>query len=107
MKGNNMKERQLALQTLSSILNKGDTIYYNVRHVSRSGMSRNIQFFWIDADRRPARITWLMSELLGYKHNDDGTIKVRGCGMDMGFHVISQLSVDIFGDYKSLKSEVL
>ena len=102
-----MKERQHALQTLKAFLNKGDTIYYNVKHVSRSGMSRNIQFFWIDTDRRPARITWLMSELLGYKHQNDGTIKVRGCGMDMGFHVISQLSVDIFGDYQSLKSEVL
>lgn len=102
-----MKQKQQAINTLKAFLNEGDTIYYNVTSVSRSGMSRNIQFFWIDTDRRPARITWLISELLGYKHNDDGTIKVRGCGMDMGFHVISNVASALFNDYKHLKSEAL
>jgi len=102
-----MKFYHDSLATLRAFLNKGDTIYYNVTHVARSGMSRNIRFYWVDTDRRPKDITYLMSEVLGYKDRSDGTIHVRGCGMDMGFKVISDLADALFADYKQLRSEAL
>ena len=35
------------------------------------------------------------------------SIGVGGCGMDMGFSVISNLADELFGDYKKLKYEQL
>lgn len=102
-----MSEKLNSIATLRSFLEPNETIYYKVTKVSRSGMSRNIEFYWIDMDRRPSRITWLMSEALGYKQLDDGSIRVRGCGMDMGFKVISDLADALFYDYKQLRSEAL
>lgn len=102
-----MKHYQHSFDTLKAILEKGDTIYYNVTHVARSGMSRNIKFYFVDTDRRPKNITWLMSEVLGYKQRPDTSINVRGCGMDMGFKVISDLADALFADYKQLRSEAL
>lgn len=67
-------------------------VYALVRHVSRSGMTRRICFWIIDASRpdRPwlRRITHPMSMLLGQAQHVDG-VKAEGCGMDMGWLVLN------------------
>jgi hypothetical protein len=45
--------------------------------------------------------------LLGYPIKKNDSLGVGGCGMDMGFHIISQVSSELFEDYKILKYELL
>ena len=58
-----------------------------VRSVSRSGMSRCIDFMVL-RNECAWRITRDVARLLGLKFNPDKGLKVDGCGMDMGFHCI-------------------
>lgn len=65
----------------------GIQVHAIVRHVSKSGMSRRIDFFvlrneWADC------ITRRIAILLGMPFHPDKGLKVDGCGMDMGFHCI-------------------
>lgn len=36
-------------------------------------------------------ISWLVGRACGYRCDDRGGLKVGGCGMDMGFHVVYRL----------------
>jgi hypothetical protein len=74
------------------MLKDNDTVYCNLKLVSRSGMTRHIQFFII-RDDMPIFITYKIANLLDWKMNKWGdAIKVQGCGMDMGFHVVHTLA---------------
>lgn len=80
----------------------GGTVYTLVTSVARSGMSRRIKVYVMHTDQRtgkayPANITHLVAAVLGYSRNDDGML-VRGCGMDMGFHVVYSLSRTLHKD---------
>jgi hypothetical protein len=44
-----------------------------------------------------------LSKALGYKLKDDGTIYVKGGGMDMGYHVVSTLSRVLYGSENKIK----
>ncbi len=69
------------------MLKDNDTVYCNLKLVSRSGMTRHIQFFII-RDDMPIFITYKISNLLDWKMNKWGdAITVQVCGMDIGFHV--------------------
>ena len=46
------KEQQEAVRGLREILKPGDTVYTNLEHVSRSGMSRVISVFLIRDNQR-------------------------------------------------------
>jgi hypothetical protein len=72
-------------------LKPGDTVFCILRHCSRSGMRRHIDFCVIrDGDHR--LLTGDIGHLLGYSRppKGDGLI-VDGCGMDMGFSVVYHL----------------
>lgn len=97
-----------ALEQLSNIFNStpwDDSVYSVLRHVSASGMSRNIDFYVI-RDNQPRYITGLLAMALGYKQAKNGGLTVGGCGMDMGFHIIYTLSSILYktdgsiGSYK-------
>jgi hypothetical protein len=69
---------------------ENDTIYTILRSVSRSGMTRYIDAYII-RDNKPECISFEIANGLGWKlqRADKGSgIKVEGCGMDMGFHLI-------------------
>tara|TARA_R110002096_G_scaffold429507_1_gene642453 strand:+ start:211 stop:549 length:339 start_codon:yes stop_codon:yes gene_type:complete len=83
-----------------------ETIYYCVTRVSQSGMSRDIKFMYHDG-KRLLNLSGFFSELCDYKWNGNGSIRVGGCGMDMGFHVISSVARTLFGDYKKLNYEAI
>ena len=76
---------------LSKNLKPGDTINCILRHVSRSGMSREISLLKGELD-----ITWNVAHFLGYKQGNRGGIKISGCGMDMGFALVYELSRKLF-----------
>lgn len=87
------KSEQLAesLTRLHEILKPGDTVHCVLRHVTRSGMTRHIDVFKLD-DKHQWWMSGHAAVALGYRQAKDGSLVVRGCGMDMGFHVVYSLS---------------
>jgi hypothetical protein len=107
---------------LRKALKPGQTIYFVVTHVSKSGMQRSIEFYipthetYTDyvhhgsATNHPMsttsvkrkrlaieRITWDMARVLGYRIDQkNGGLIVGGCGMDMGFHCVYTLGLHLW-----------
>src|SRR3989304_10405352 len=85
-----------ALKQLSD-LRPGETVYTKLNHVSKSGMYRVIDLY-VMRDNQPRRISWSAAALLeGYDDHPEGG-KASGCGMDMGFHLVYNLSATLFRD---------
>jgi hypothetical protein len=80
------------LNPLLDILKPGDTVYCVLRHVSRSGMRREISLFTKDM----RCIDGLAARALGYRIGKRGGLVVTGCGMDMGFHLVYNLGWSLF-----------
>ena len=80
--------------SLLGLLEAGDTVYSVLRHVSASGMSRNIDFYVIK-DNQPLFITGSIASLLDMKRAKQG-LTVTGCGMDMGFSVVYNLGAALW-----------
>ena len=100
---------------LSYYLNEGDRVYTIQRHVSSSGMSRDISVLVAKGDRIED-VTYYAAHALGWRlveRNGRRAIRVQGAGMDMGFHLVYTLSSVLFrgaveGDAGySLKQEAL
>ena len=66
---------------------RGQRVAAVVKKVSKSGMTRHIEFY---ADNH-RRIGYDIAKLLDYPYGDYG-VKVGGCGMDMIFHVLSNVN---------------
>ena len=94
-------ERQEARETLRQMFGDNDrkTVYTILRHVSSSGMSRDISLVTVDDDGTLRDITWLACHAMGDKPKDRHgrwVVRVGGCGMDMGFHVVYNLSYSLY-----------
>lgn len=90
--------RAVMIEEVKQILQPGDTVYCVLRHRATSGMMRHISFFTV----RDGGIRYLdhyIAELCGYKYASDGRgVKIRGCGMDMGWHVVYNLGAILWPD---------
>ena len=92
------KSDLVSIERLREGLEPGATVYTTVTHVSRSGMSRNIKVTFIK-DNEPLHLSWSVAHALGWSMDKDrNTVKVSGCGMDMGFHLVYCLSYALFPD---------
>lgn len=83
-----------AINRLREILKPGDTIPVIIRSVSRSGMSRTMDFYSPD-------LSWLsgyIAAACGYSRTRDGALRVKGCGMDMAFSVVYDLGRALWPD---------
>ena len=89
------EEEAKELAFLRRLLRPGTVVYTTVGHVSRSGMARTIEVSAIK-ENEPLRLTYSVATVLGYPMKDDGFL-VRGCGMDMGYHVAMSLSYALHG----------
>ena len=93
-------EKQQAIDMLKNIFTSMPedqrVIYCVLRSVSKSGMSRTIDFFTID-NERPQHLSGLIKMALGYKFGKNAGLVIGGCGMDMGFHVVYTVSSVVFG----------
>lgn len=77
----------------------GTTVYTVLRGVSRSGMSCNIDCYVISAGGEPRWISRLAADAAGFTFNERREcIRVGGCGMDMGFHIVYGLSHALYPD---------
>lgn len=93
------QEQREAVEALRKYLNPGDTVYAVLRHVSASGMQRRIDLFTITKDSDGvSRLQYLSgwaATAMGDKRSDKGGIVVNGCGMDMGFHLVYNLTLTL------------
>lgn len=83
-------------------LKPGDTVYTIIRHVSRSGMSRDIGVVVMRpgepvSDLHP---NYLVAKAIGARVNKRGDgVVMGGCGMDMGFALVHELSYALYPEY--------
>lgn len=95
------REQQEAIDHLREIIKPGDTVYTILRHVSRSGMYRAIDLY-IMQDNQPVYISWWAAKLLeGWDKNHDAC-KAHGVGMDMGFHLVYDLSYMLYPEWECI-----
>ena len=88
------------MSTLHDLLPPGTTVYTILRHVSKSGMSRDITLDILTQDL-PLDITALAAEAMGArlsKSCPDAAIRVGGTGMDMGYHLVYSLARALYPD---------
>jgi hypothetical protein len=99
------QEKVEALERLHEWLKPGDTVFTVLRHRSASGMLRSISLLKVTAkgggrsgeepdvlcfDGNAVRVG-----LGSYDQRHEG-VRVGGCGMDMGFHLVYELSRALF-----------
>lgn len=94
MNARDKTEKEQALAQLRELCPPGTTVHCILRHVSRSGMHRRISLAVVDkSDGSFFQIDWLVVRAGIAKHRgrDEG-LAIGGCGMDMGFALVSDLS---------------
>ena len=90
--------KQEAINKLHEVLKPGNTVYTDLKHVSRSGMYRRLAVYVI-RDNEPRWLTYWVASALGWRFDKKHeTLGVSGCGMDMGFHTVYSLSAALFPD---------
>lgn len=95
-----------ARNELLELLNEGDTVWFIIHSVARSGMSRTMSFHIPIVGRNGKLfikdITWLVAQVLDYNliRKSNWTVRVNGCGMDMCFYVAYCLGLTLFGQDK-------
>ena len=103
-------ERQKAVDHLRKLLPKGSTVYTVLRQVSASGMSRRIDLYTFKPGAEPGSepvklyLSGYVATSGQYRRHKHGAIVVGGCGMDMGYHLVSNLSYALHG-YDNHKGE--
>jgi len=94
------KERQEAITELRGMLAPGMEVVCILRHVSRSGMVRDISPHIIQ-NGQIRSIAWNVAKALDLPlkdSNGSNAVRVGGCGMDMGFHLVYNLGRVLFPD---------
>jgi hypothetical protein len=80
-------------------LKPGTVVAVSLKHVSRSGMTRDIAVYLPGSDGLPFNVSGYVATAIGAQLNRDRlAVRVGGVGMDMGFHVVYQLSRAVFAD---------
>lgn len=83
--------RAEAIVDLRKLLPPGTEVITLLRHVSKSGMSRRIDFYTIKNNKMLC-LTGLVATVLDLKFGAGEGVVVGGCGMDMGFGTVYNLS---------------
>ena len=92
------RERAEAIANLRERLQPGDVIFTRLNHVSASGMTRWLDLFVI-RDNEPLRLTWSAAAATDYTYCDRReSLKIEGCGMDMGFSAVYSLGRALWPD---------
>lgn len=78
-------------------LKPGDTVYTILKSASASGMSRKLSVFKIE-NSEPVWLSYHVGRILGGWDDKSESVRVSGCGMDMGFHTVYALSGALFPD---------
>jgi len=82
------------IEDLKKIFEGNNKVYCVLKYVSQNGMNRHISFFTIKENEHINLNNYIL-KLLSYNGSNE-YIKVGGCGMDMGFSVVYDLSSKVF-----------
>lgn len=96
------RDAEQARVMLRALFPPGATVQTILRHVSASGMSRRIAVLAISLDSRnglprAVDVSHLVARACDRKLHDKGGVIVGGCGMDMGFALVYDLSHELYG----------
>ena len=97
------QEKEDALKQLREWMPRGTTVYTILRHVSKSGMTRHISLVLLAKDGEriiPVHPNWTVAKAMGWtlvNSHGSNAIKVGGCGMDMGHHLVYSISMALYG----------
>lgn len=85
------------------------TVWTSLKHVSSSGMSRDMKALTV-IEGEIVDITWHVAHASGVarlaERNGQRVVRIHGCGMDMGFHLVHSLSYGLYeGDGYQLRHE--
>lgn len=94
--------KEQSKKQLLELLAPGQTVYTVLRKSSASGMSRVISLYVIceGRDNQPAwprLIDSLVAEAMSWRLDKHG-VRVSGCGMDMGFHLVYSLAQALWAE---------
>ena len=101
------RDQAEAIEQLRGMLKPGDTVYTILDHVSSSGMSRAIRvvvpYVREDGTIDHLHPNYAVGKALGLRHwkrqgREQAALVVGGCGMDMGFHLVYELSHVLYPD---------
>lgn len=94
------------------------TVYTVIRHVSASGMQREISVviptFESTENGESAKVrqfvhpSYTIAQILGRRYTDKhghNAVVCNGCGMDMGFDLVYNLSSVLYGDGYKIRQE--
>lgn len=81
-----LQERKEAFEYLKGY--RGHVLRYDINKVSRTGMSRRINFYAEDCKCLGKEIATILGLSYDYRYG----MLVRGCGMDMTFKVLADLN---------------
>ena len=99
-----LERSEAGAKLLSTYLRDTSTVYTILRTRSASGMSRTISLLVANGNEI-TDITYLAAKALGDKlveANGHRAIRVQGGGMDMGFHLVYNLSSVLFsGEHRA------
>lgn len=96
----NEAARADAQAKLREWLKPGDTVYTILRHVSRSGMSRDVSVVVL-RDGSDLHPNWLVSQATGTRLKRGGmrdALTIGGCGFDAGHELVYNLSWSLWKD---------
>ena len=86
-----------AIEQLRATLKPGQTIYTELAHVSRSGMSRAIRVIIGGKNGTVRDISYLVARAgVARFDRDHGGLIMGGCGMDMGFALVYNLGRTLY-----------
>jgi len=83
---------------LKKFIKPSSKLSINITKVSRSGMTRRMLVYAMKGTEL-INITWDISKLCELSENDEG-IKVTGCGMDMAFWLVDDITLQLYGNKK-------
>jgi len=91
--------KEEAREELKQIISKDTKFVCSIPHVARSGMTRHIKIYIVSDDGYLLNYSLPISELLEERYNEKNcALVVYGCGMDMVFKVLYDLSHTLFND---------
>ena len=88
-------ERAQAIDALRAVCPPGTRVYTILRHVSASGMRRAISAS-IQTPAGIRNLDHLIGIACGYGQHKHGGLILDGCGMDMGFSLVYNLSYALY-----------
>lgn len=94
-----------AKENLLKYLKEGDDVWFIIHSVAKNGTSRvmscHVPAVGHDDKLYIANLTYYVAKVLDYKVLPDGGFRVHGCGMDMCFATVYDLSMVLFGRDKA------